>query len=109
MRWPHCTAACIVILGDANQCDVAGLLKMGTTSLVLAMIEDHALGVDLSVRKPVATLHAVSLDPRLQTLLELRDGRTMTAVQLLWVYFEQADHYLQTRHSGAIDDDTSGR
>jgi Pup amidohydrolase len=96
-----------VILGDANQCDVAGLLKMGTTSLVLAMIEDHALGVDLSVRKPVATLHAVSHDPSLQTLIELRDGRTMTAVQLLWAYFEHAEQYLQSRHSGAIDDDTS--
>ncbi|MHB1474305.1 MAG: depupylase/deamidase Dop, partial [Dermatophilaceae bacterium] len=96
-----------VIIGDANQCDVAGLLKMGTTSLVLAMVEDQALDVDLSVRKPVATLHAVSHDPSLQTLVELRDGRTMTAVQLLWAYFEQADLYLQTRHAGAIDDDTA--
>ena len=40
-------------------------------------------------------------------LIELRDGRTMTAVQLLWAYYEQAEHYLQSRHSGAIDDDTS--
>ena len=96
-----------VIIGDANQCDVAGLLKMGTTSLVLAMIEDRALDVDLSVRKPVATLHEVSHDPGLRALIELRDGRSMTAVQLLWIYYEQADRYLQTRHPGAVDDDTS--
>jgi len=96
-----------VIIGDANQCDVASLLKMGTTSLVLTMIEDQALTVDLSVRKPVATLHAVSHDPSLQTLVELRDGRTMTAVQLLWAYFEQADAYLQARHAGAVDADTA--
>jgi proteasome accessory factor A len=96
-----------VIIGDANQCDVAGLLKMGTTSLVLAMIEDNALNVDLSVRKPVTTLHAVSHDPGLRALVELRDGRTMTAVQLLWSYYEQADRYLRVRHPGAIDDDTS--
>src|SRR4029079_13434467 len=96
-----------VIIGDANQCDVAGLLKMGTTSLVLAMIEDRALDVDLSVRKPVATLNAVSRAPSLRTLIELRDGRSLTAVQLLWVYYEQADRYLHTRHPGAIDDDTS--
>ena len=37
-----------VILGDANHCDVANLLKMGTTSLVLAMIEADALRDDLS-------------------------------------------------------------
>ena len=30
-----------VIIGDANHCDVANLLKLGTTSLVLAMIEDR--------------------------------------------------------------------
>jgi proteasome accessory factor A len=80
---------------------------MGTTSLVLAMIENQALDADLGVRKPVATLHEVSHDPSLQTLIELRDGRTMTAVQLLWAYYEQADRYLQTRHAGAIDDDTA--
>jgi len=96
-----------VIIGDANQCDVAGLLKMGTTSLVLAMIEDEALDVDLSVRKPVATLHALSHDPGLQALVELRDGRSMTAVQLLWAYFEQADRYLLTRRGGELDDDTA--
>jgi proteasome accessory factor A len=96
-----------VIIGDANQCDVAGLLKMGTTSLVLAMIEDQALDVDLSVRKPVSTLHTVSHDPSLQTLIELRDGRTMTAVQLLWIYYEQADRYLQARSPGALDEDTA--
>ena len=43
-----------VILGDANHCDVANLLKMGTTSLVLAMIEADAIRDDLSVRRPVA-------------------------------------------------------
>src|SRR5665213_3028916 len=108
---PHAVAALYrrlhVIIGDANQCDVAGLLKMGTTSLVLAMIEDQTIDVDLSVRKPVATLHAVSHDPGLRELIELRDGRTMTAVQLLWIYYEQAERYLQTRNPGAIDDDTS--
>jgi proteasome accessory factor A len=31
----------------------------------------------------------------------------MTAVQLLWAYYEQAERYLESRHSGAIDDDTS--
>jgi proteasome accessory factor A len=108
---PHAVAALYrrlhVIIGDANQCDVAGLLKMGTTSLVLAMIEDKALDEDLSVRKPVATLHAVSHDPGLRELIQLRDGRRMTAVQLLWIYFEKAERYLRSRSPGAIDDDTA--
>src|SRR6476469_4415623 len=71
-----------VIIGDANQCDVANLLKLGTNSLVLAMIEDRAISEELAVSKPVATLHAVSHDPTLKSLIDLRDGRSMTAVQL---------------------------
>src|SRR5665647_72252 len=58
-----------VIIGDANQCDVASLLKMGTTSLVLAMIEDQALAVDLSVRKPVALICVA--DDHVQPTIEI--------------------------------------
>jgi Pup amidohydrolase len=86
---------------------VANLLKLGTTSLVLAMIEDRAISEELAVSKPVATLHAVSHDPALKTLVELKDGRTMTAVQLLWAYHEHADRYLQSRYAGELDVDTA--
>ena len=56
-----------VIIGDANQCDVANLLKLGTTT---PRARDHR-GPAPSPRtwrcsKPVATLHAVSHDPTLQ-------------------------------------------
>jgi len=93
-----------VIIGDANQCDVANLLKVGTTSLVLAMVEDGALTRDLTVAKPVATLHAVSHDPSLRTQLTLRDGRRLTALELLWEYYEAAAAYLDARGLGGDDD-----
>lgn len=96
-----------VIIGDANHADVAGLLKMGTTALVLAMIEDDAIRDDLSVRRPVATLHAISHDPTLQAKVELVDGRRMTALELLWEYHDRAAAYLDRRWSGEIDPDTA--
>lgn len=96
-----------VIIGDANHCDVANLLKLGTTSLVLAMIEDRAVGRDLTVMRPVATLQAVSHDPTLKTLVELRDGTKLTAVQLLWRYHDMAQHFLQERYAGELDPDTA--
>src|SRR5580704_16167730 len=49
-----------VIIGDANLAEVATYLKMGTTALVLAMIEDKFFGADLSVDAPVAELRAIS-------------------------------------------------
>ena len=50
-----------VIIGDANMCEVATFLKVGTTALVLKMIEDEFLP-DLSLENPVPALHEVSRD-----------------------------------------------
>ena len=96
-----------VIIGDANLCEVATLLKLGTTSLVLAMIEDGAITRELAVEHPVATLRAVSHDPSLQALVTLRDGTRLTAVQLQWAFYEQAAAYVDTRYGGDADDDTT--
>jgi proteasome accessory factor A len=92
-----------VIIGDANMAEVSGLLKLGTTALVLAMIEDGFLAVDLTVDRPVATLHAVSHDWSLQELVTLRSGRTLTAVQLQMEYAEQARKYVEDRFGSDAD------
>src|SRR6202021_2077069 len=69
-----------VIIGDANMSEISSYLKLGTTSLVLAMIEDRFLGSDLAVESPVAELRAISHDPACRHLVTLRDGRRMAAV-----------------------------
>jgi proteasome accessory factor PafA2 len=89
-----------VIIGDANLSEVSNYLKLGTTSLVLSMIESAWLtdgGVDLGVDNPVGSLRAVSHDPTLRHLLTLRDGRRLTALQLQMEYFEQARKYVEDR------------
>ncbi len=96
-----------VIIGDANLAEVSTYLKVGTTSLVLAMIEDGFLSVDLVVDRPVATLHAVSHDPTLKELVTLRNGRTLTAVQLQMEYAEQARKYVEDRYGSDVDDVTA--
>jgi proteasome accessory factor PafA2 len=96
-----------VIIGDANHCDVANLLKLGTTSLVLAMVEDRAIDADLTVSRPVRTLQAVSHDPTCRELVELRDGTRLTAVQLLWRYHDLVDRYLRSRYAGEPDSETA--
>ncbi len=83
-----------VIVGDANMCEVATFLKIGTTAIVLKMIEDAVLP-DLSIRAPVPTLHEVSRDPSCTGLMELADGRRVTAVQLQWEYLEHAKKYVE--------------
>jgi proteasome accessory factor A len=95
-----------VIIGDANLSETSTYLKLGTTSLVLAMIEDKFLTVDLSVEEPVSSLRAVSHDPSLRHVLTLRSGRTLTAVQLQMEYLEQARKYVEDRFGDDVDAQT---
>ena len=96
-----------VIIGDANMSEVCTYLKVGTTSLVLSMIEDKFLGSDLSVEAPVAELRAISHDPACRRLVTLKDGRKMTAVQLQHEYLELARKYTEDRYGDDVDDITT--
>src|SRR5689334_1834781 len=84
-----------VIIGDANLAEISTYLKVGTTSLVLAMIEDGFIAQDLTVDQPVRSLRAVSHDPTLRHLLTMRSGRTVTAVQLQLEYLSLARKYVE--------------
>ncbi len=95
-----------VILGDANLAEVSTYLKVGTTSLVLAMIEERFISADLSVDGPVSALRAVSHDPTLRQAVTLRDGRKLTAVQLQLEYLDLARKYVEDRYGADADDQT---
>ncbi|WP_338044391.1 depupylase/deamidase Dop [Nocardiopsis potens] len=96
-----------VIIGDANMSELSTYLKLGTTSLVLAMIEDGFIGVDLTLDTPVADLRAISHDPTLTHQARLRDGRRMTALQIQREYLELAQKYVQDRYGSEPDADTA--
>lgn len=94
---PHCDPLKYrrlhVIVGDANMSEVATFLKLGTTSLVLAMIEDGAIDRDLSLADPVTAIREVSHDPTLRQTVALRSGERMTALDVQWALFEMAERY----------------
>ena len=96
-----------MIIGDANLSEVSTYLKLGSTALVLSMIEDGFIAVDLAVDQPVRTLHEVSHDPGLQQLVTLRSGRTLTAVQLQMEYCELARKYVEDRFGADADEQTT--
>ena len=97
-----------VIVGDANLCEVASLLKIGTASLVLRMIEDAFLP-DLSLEAPVAALRRISADPTCRERVALRDGRRLTAVQLQWEYLERAVKYVEQEGAAEGDEEVLAR
>src|SRR5947208_4288270 len=77
-----------VIIGDANLAEVSTYLKLGTTAIVLSMIEDSFLTGDLGVEGPVQELRAVSHDTSLRHLVRLADGRTLTALEVQREYLD---------------------
>jgi proteasome accessory factor A len=94
-----------VIIGDANLAELSTYLKVGTTSLVLAMIEARALTRDLTLEEPVAELQAISHDPSLTHRVRLRDGRRMTALELQQEYLGQAQRFVAA--TGEDDEQTA--
>jgi proteasome accessory factor A len=77
-----------VIIGDANLSETSTYLKLGTTALVLDLIEDGpAHGIDLSdlaLARPVHAVHAVSRDPSLRATVALADGVVETWAHVLY-------------------------
>jgi proteasome accessory factor A len=96
-----------VIIGDANLSEFATWLKMGSTALVLSMIEAKFLHEDLSVFAPVRELHSVSHDPTLRHEVLLRDGRRMTALDLQRIYLDEAEKFIAQQFGSDADAQTS--
>ena len=84
-----------VIIGDANMNEISTYLKVGTTTIVLAMIEAGFIETDLGVEQPVAALRAISHDPSLRHQVLMRDGRRLTGVQLQMEYLDLAKKFVQ--------------
>ena len=94
-----------VIIGDANMSEVCTYLKLGSTALVLSMVEDGFLPSAPEVHTPVKTLHKVSHDLTCRQPIELKDGRTVRPMELQWHYLEQAQKWVETREAPEWADD----
>jgi proteasome accessory factor A len=86
-----------VIVGDANMSEVTTYLKVGTMAIVLGMVEDDFIDRDLSVEGPVAAYRQVSRDLTCRLPIRLKDGRTITAVDLQRVFLDLAHRYYRQR------------
>ncbi|MFK8022479.1 MAG: depupylase/deamidase Dop [Ilumatobacter sp.] len=92
-----------VIVGDANMSEVATYLKVGTTSIILSMIEDDELGDEWMLAHPVPAIRQVSHDPTLTQTVQLADGRRATALDIQWGLLERARKYEQSHGLESVD------
>lgn len=89
-----------LIVGDANMCEYATALKVGTTMLVLELIELGAAPV-LDLEDPVLAIKEISHDPDLKAVVRRKNGRTISGLEVQAAYLQEASRVLSNR-----DEDT---
>jgi hypothetical protein len=91
-----------ITVGDSNLSDVPNLLKLGTTALLLEMIEDGESFSDLRLRRPIRALKRVSREGPWKQV-QLRSGKKITAIELQREFLVRAKAYHLKRPSGRLE------
>lgn len=90
-----------IIVGDSNMSELATYLKVGTTAVVLSMIEEGFTVKGMELEDPVKAIRDISRDPTLKKRVRLEDGREWTALEIQMTYWERAQAYLAALGSSA--------
>ncbi len=91
-----------VTLGDSNLSDTPGLLKIGTTALIIEMIEAGVTFDDLQLAQAIRDFREVSRGGPWKHV-ELRSGASMTALDLQREYLRRASAFHQSRPAGKLN------
>ncbi|HEX4085459.1 MAG TPA: depupylase/deamidase Dop [Chthoniobacteraceae bacterium] len=81
-----------VIIGDSNMSEVATALKVGATAMVLELIEKDAMP-KIELANPVEAAKSISRDQNYDWIIELRDGRKISAIDLQRLYLDAAQKH----------------
>lgn len=86
-----------ILYGESNPSEYAAMLKVGTTCLVLDLLEARAVPGGLALRDPLGALRSVSRDPQWQWPVEREDGSTIGAIDLQRLYLAAAKRLFSGR------------
>ena len=89
-----------LLVGDSNMSEYATALKVGTTSLVLNLIEKKIFPKDVLIKDTVWALKKISHDQGFSWLVERHRGGTISAIDIQRRYLE-----LARRHLDDLDED----
>jgi hypothetical protein len=83
-----------LLLGDTNMSEYATMLKLGTTMLLLQMLEEGCPMPPISLLDPVYALRQISRDNTYSWLVDLDTGRQTSAIEIQGAYLALAERYL---------------
>ena len=86
-----------VIVGDANMAELSTYLKVGTTSLILQMVEAGEWSPECEIADPVRAMKEVSRDLTLKRPIKLASGKEYTALEIQWHYLDQVRNFYVKR------------
>jgi proteasome accessory factor A len=90
---PHADASLYrrfhIIIGDSNMSEWATALKVGTTALVLDLIE-RGEAPRIEIAQPIDATKSISRDQNYDWIIELSDGRKISAIDVQRLYLEAA-------------------
>ncbi len=93
-----------VIVGDSNMSETSTLLKVGSTDLVLRMIEAGAMLRDMTLDNPIRAIREVSHDMTGRSRVRLADGREMSALEIQYEYLTRARDFTTKNGLNAISE-----
>jgi len=94
-----------IITGDVNMSEYATYLKLGTTAIVLSMIEDKFIDKNLKLQHPILTMRTVSRDTQCSKPLQMENGKQFTAIEIQQEILEFAKRYTAAQPQDQITDD----
>jgi proteasome accessory factor A len=84
-----------VIVGDSNMSETTMLLKVGSTDLVLRMVEAGVVLRDMTLDNPIRAIREVSHDMTGRSRVRLANGREMSALEIQWEYLSRARDFTE--------------
>ena len=85
-----------LLVGDSNMMEYATALKIGTTALVLQLIEEGIVP-DIKLLDPVQAIRDISRDTTYRWEVQLEDGCYTAATEVQREYLDMAERYLRGR------------
>jgi len=91
-----------VIVGDSNMSETTTMLKVGTTDLVLRMLEHGTVLRDLTLENPIRAIREISHDPTGRKTVRLANGRELSALDMQTEFLDRCRDFAERR--GLLDD-----
>ena len=94
-----------VIVGDSNMSEYTTFLKVGTTALLLRILEeDKGSWRDLSLENPIRAIREISHDMTCRRKVRLGNGRELSAIEIQLEYLARAQKFADRRGLNPLEE-----